>query len=364
MLPKYLRFVKRLERSSFALIVLIIASFPTSAPSAEPIFEAIASAVVQVDATIIPGARTARSLGLVRGGSGVVIAEDGLILTIGYLIMESSRLEVTAHTGKTVPADFVAYDHRTGFGLLRAREDLGVKPLKLGDPTGLKPGAPLLILSTGQFGGVTPARMVSRRPFVGHWEYLLDNAIYTMPPHRAFGGAALVDLNGRLVGIGSLLVGDALTPNSQSPGNMFVPVDLLKPILSQMVNTGRSGRKPRPWLGVYAAESNGRVLVNSIAAGGPGAEAGLSVGDIIIGVQGRRVAGLADLFRKVWSQGDAGADVTLDILPFGAQNLEIKKVIIRSRDRSGWLKISDNKSGVIPRVLHGGCQRGPGCKRP
>ena len=214
--------------------------------------------------------------------------------------------------------------------------------MELGDPESLKPGAPLLILSKGHVGDVTPVRIVSRRPFVGYWEYLLDNAIYTMPPHREYGGAALVDLSGRLIGIGSLFVGDALEPRRGSPGNMFVPIDLLKPILRQMIDTGRSGQRPRPWLGLSAAVSQGRVIIQNIAAGGPGAEAGLKVGDIIIGVQGRKVSDLADLFSRVWSQGDAGTDVILNVLPFGSESLDIRKVVIHSRDRYGWLKISNN----------------------
>ncbi len=342
MIVECFKVMKRAQAIFFVLLALSPIFAPTIAAATELTFGEIASSIVRVNAVINPGARTARSLGTERNGSGVVIGNDGLILTIGYLIMESSTLEVTSHTGQTAPADFVAYDHQTGFGLLRAHGDLDIQPLELGDPSNLKPGAPLFIISSGQLGGIAPVRTVSRRSFVGYWDYLLDSAIYTMPPHREFAGAALVDLNGRLVGIGSLFIGDALRPDSTSPGNLFVPVDLLKPILSQMIDTGRSGQKPRPWLGVYATSSQGRLIINSVAHDGPGSEAGLKVGDIIIGVQGRRVSNLEDLFRKVWSQGDAGSHVSLDILPYGSENLEIKKVVIRSRDRYGWLRINTN----------------------
>lgn len=325
----------------FVVLLLGVAMAPaTPAPAADPTFREIASAIVQMQATIKPDARTVRSLGPERTGAGVLIGADGLILTIGYLVLEASSVRVASHEGRTSAAELVAYDHRTGFGLIRAHKDMGLRPMELGASTPLKDGAPLLVLSAGQSGGVTPVRIVSRRPFAGYWEYLLDSAIYTMPPHREYGGGALVDLSGKLIGIGSLFVSDALKPESQSPGNMFVPIDLLKPVMASMIETGRSSQRPRPWLGIYAGVSEGRVYVNRLANGGPGAAAGLNVGDIIVGVKGRRVSGLADLFRKVWSQGEAGADVALDILPFGSESLKIKKVLIKSRDRHGWLKLN------------------------
>jgi len=329
-----------MKRSGAVLIaVAVLIIYAPQILAAELTFGEIANAVVRVEATIKPGARTARTLGLERTGSGVVIDDNGLVLTIGYLIMESETVRLTTRAGKSTAADVVAYDHRSGFGLVRARGELELKPLALGSSADLQQGTPLLILSMGTMGGVTPVRVGSRRPFAGPWEYLLDNAIYTFPPHREFGGAALVDLHGSLLGVGSLFVGNATDPDSETPGNMFVPIDLLKPILAKMVKTGKSGQVPRPWIGVYAAVSEGRVFVNRLASDGPGAEAGLKTGDIIVGVRGRRVGDLADLFRKVWAEGAAGTDVTLDILPLGSPNLEIKKVVIRSKNRHQWLQL-------------------------
>ena len=201
---------------------LIISIFMLCLP--EPIINAasaledgltdITKAIVHLEIKIKPEAWTAGTLGTERSGNGVVIGEDGLILTIGYLIMESSEIDITTANGMNSAAEFIAYDHRTGFGLLHARQDLGIKPLKLGNSTLQKKGAALIILSTGKTGSITPVRVVSRRPFAGYWEYLIDNAIFTMPPHHKFGGAALVNLNGELMGIGSLFVGDALGPDS------------------------------------------------------------------------------------------------------------------------------------------------------
>ena len=315
----------------------------TNASASEFNLDKITKAIVHLEIKIKPEARTAETLGLERNGNGVVIGSNGLILTIGYLIMESSSIHVTAYNGRHSVADFIAYDHRTGFGLLRARKKLGLSSLKLGDSATLKIGAPMVILSAGKTGSISPVRVSSRRSFAGYWEYLVDNAIFTMPPHHRYGGAALVDLNGYLMGIGSLFVGDAQGPESQAPGNMFVPIDLAKPILRQMINTGRSGYKPRPWLGVYVSASKGRVYINEIAARGPSEEAGLKRGDIIVGVSGRRVSGLADLFRKIWSRGDAGAKIELNVIPVGSKDLKIRRVFIHSKDRRQWLRIDENK---------------------
>jgi len=323
-------------------VFIAFAVFATAAtPQAkEPTFGEITNAVIQVSAKIKPGARTAKTLGLDRTGSGVLIGDDGLILTIGYLIMESDRLSIVTRSGQTIAAAFVAYDHATGFGLLRAARSFGVAPLKFGDSDAQKAGAPALVVSTGDTDGVTPVRVVSRRHYVGYWEYLLDAAIYTMPMHQQYGGAALIDLKGRVIGIGSLSIADALEPGEQAPGNMFVPVNLLKPILAAMLKTGRSGHPARPWLGVYTREAKGKVVVNRVADGGPGARAGMKPGDIIIGVGGRRVSGMVDLYRKIWARGAAGIDIPLDVLPLGSTDLTIKKVTVRSRDRHDWLRLS------------------------
>lgn len=301
----------------------------------------IMDAVVGVHAMVPEDARTAEHLGTFRDGSGIVISDDGLIVTIGYVIMESMSLAITiADGGDPVPADMVAYDHNTGFGLLRARQPLAVKPLALGSSADLWEGAAAMIVSRGDAYPVTPAQVVSRREFTGYWEYLLEDAIFTRPPHRHFGGAALIDGSGKLVGVGSLYVNDAAGPDTMSPGNMFVPIDALKPILADLVRTGRSTKPANPWLGVYTEQRDGRVLVTRVAAEGPAWKAGIKAGDVIIGVDGHRVAGMSDFLRRVWAQGEAGAEVVVDVLPLSSGEFEIKHVAVRSRDRRDWLKLN------------------------
>jgi len=188
-----------------------------------------------------------------------------------------------------------------------------------------------------------PARVSSRREFAGYWEYLLDSAIFTVPPFPHYGGAALIDREGRLVGVGSLMVNDAAGPDAPVQGNMFVPIDLLKPILKDLLEKGRRSMTSHPWLGIYTNETNGRVIVVRLATDGPAAEAGILPGDIIIGIGGRRVSGIADFYRKIRAHGNAGAEIPIDLLPVRDGNLDIKTVKVLSRDRHDWLKLNKNR---------------------
>ncbi len=324
-----------------AAVLAVVLGVPDNARAAEAnAQDEVIRAVVGISALIPEDARTAAHLGVLRSGNGVVIDDDGLVLTIGYLIMEAERAAVTNADGNLVPAIPIAYDHGTGFGLLRATQPLGLKPVKLGDSAGLAEGAPVIIVSRGGRVPVMAARVSSRREFAGYWEYLLERAIFTVPPNPQYGGAALIDADGRLVGIGSLAVNDAVSDKKPVPGNMFVPIDVLKPILSDLVEKGRSSAPARPWLGVYPNENNGRVFVRRVAAGGPADDAGIKPGDVIMGVGGKRVKGMADFYRKIWARGSAGAEIPIDMLPIGAASLDIRTVTVKSRDRLDWLKLN------------------------
>lgn len=286
------------------------------------------SAIVRIKTKIIKDARSAETLGLQREGSGVLI-RDGYVLTIGYLVMEAEAIEVTGADGKAVPAAVAGYDHASGFGLLRVLAPLAGRPLPLGDASMLAEREAAMIASHGGGDGVNLVYVVSRRPFIGSWEYQLDSAIFTYPAVMNWSGAALISAKGELLGIGSLIVNDAAGAGSQSPGNMFVPVDLLKPILEDLITAGRRSGPARPWLGLSTEEMRGRLLVARVSPDGPAARAGLKSGDIVIGVAGEEVNSVADLYRKVWARGAAGVEVPLKVL----QGLEIRDVTLRSMDR-------------------------------
>ena len=313
----------RIAFSGAALAVLVFASSP-AAVRAEDLQEAL-QAVVRVRATIPPEASTARTLGTQREGNGILIDGSGLILTIGYLIVESDRIEVEGANG-VLPADFVGYDGDSGFGLVRARGLVGARPMALGESSQVQVGDELVV---GSFDGDQPVRLISRGQFVGSWEYLLEDALYSAPAYRDFGGAALIR-EGRLVGVGSILATFTLGGAERLPCNMFVPIDLLKPILAELVRAGRSGLPPRPWLGVNTQETEGHVMVTVVTPGSPADKAGLREGDIILSVERQPVAGVAQFYRRVWSAGPAGAAVHLRVL----QGQRIREMTIHSADRS------------------------------
>jgi len=290
--------------------------------------EELLSAVVQVKAKILPNARSLATLGPQRQGSGVLVRE-GYVLTIGYLVIEAEAIEVAGADGKVVPATLAAYDHASGFGLLKVIGPLAGKPLPLGDSTALAEREPAMIASYGGREGVSLVYVVSRRPCSGSWEYQLDSEIYTYPPVQDWSGAALIGAKGELLGIGSLIVGDAGGPGTQSPGNLFVPIDLLKPILEDLIAKGRAPGPLRPWMGLNAEELRGRVFVARVSPEGPADRAGVKSGDIVIGVGGEEVASLTEFYRKVWSRGAAGVEVPLRVL----QGAQVKDVTVRSIDR-------------------------------
>ena len=300
----------------------------------------ILQAVVGIKADVPSSARTSRFLGTERVGSGVVIDSDGLVLTIGYLILEAVGATVTGPDGKEYPAKVVAYDHDTGFGLLRAQNPAGLRPIRLGDSAKLSTKDQVLIVARGGPQPVIAARVVSRRNFIGYWEYVSENAIFTSPPHGFHSGAALIGGDGRLLGIGSLFVNDAAAPGQALPGNMFVPVNGLKPVLADLLDRGRRSGPKKPWIGVNTNEIFGRVIVSRVSPGGPGDRAGIKAGDIILGIQGEPINDQHHFYKQLWSSGEAGTTVPLHLLPKGAATLSGKRVEVRTMDRYDWLQMS------------------------
>ena len=290
-----------------------------------------ALSVVRVRAQAPANSRSGQTLGREREGTGVVIDSSGLVLTIGYLITEAEKIELSTADGKVYPATVVGFDNATGLGLLKSLVPVPVKPIDMGLSSEAKERDMVLIVG---FDGVAPAYVVSKRQFVGYWEYILDEAIYTAPATVNWQGAALVSQDGKLLGIGSLAVGDAMGGARNVPGNMFVPIDVLKPVIGDFIANGRSTAKPRPWLGVTTQEVGGNLLVVRVSPEGPADAAGLKQGDIIVGISGDGLKGQADFYNRLWKTGNAGVEITLDVL----RGNRVENLTLKSVDRNNYFR--------------------------
>ncbi len=292
---------------------------------------AILRSIVAVRTAIPDDAFTARTLGTAREGSGVVIRGDGLVLTIGYLITEAEEVWLTASDGRVVPGHALAYDQESGFGLIQALGPLNCPALVFGDTSKANIGDPVFFADG--LGQTTEAKILAKQEFAGYWEYLLDEAIFTAPAHPLWGGAALVDQDGKLLGIGSLKL-EMNRGGAHADINMVVPINLLPPVLDDLLTRGRVDKPARPWLGAITAERNGDVVVISVAPGGPAAKAGLKGGDVISEVRNEEVGGLADFYRQVWKSGPAGAEIPVRVLREGRETW----LRVKSADRESFLR--------------------------
>ena len=295
--------------------------------------DAALDSVVQLRAEIPEDAFTAPILGTERAGNGIVIREDGLVLTIGYLITEASTIWLTTNQGVVAGGYPLAYDQATGFGLVQPLGRLGARALERGTSASCRIGENVVVAGHGGRAHALKGTVFAKREFAGYWEYVLDEALFTAPAHPQWGGAALIGSDGKLLGIGSLLVQEKVDSGTLQ-GNMVVPIDLLEPILEDMVKTGRAPRPSHPWLGMYTTEAGKKLVVAGLAPGGPAERAGMKIGDVVVEVANGRPASLADLWRRVWRAGPAGAEVQLKIV----RNLTISEVRVKSADRSEFLK--------------------------
>jgi S1-C subfamily serine protease len=290
-------------------------------------------AVVQLRAEIPEDAFTAQILGTERLGNGVVIRDDGLVLTIGYLITEASTLWLTTNKGVVVPGFPLAYDQVTGFGLVQPLGKLGVRPLPRGSAASCRIGENVVVAGHGGRAHALRATVFAKREFAGYWEYLLDEAIYTAPAHPQWGGSALIGSDGKLLAVGSLLVQEKVDAGTLQ-GNMLVPIDLLAPILDDMLKLGRPAQAPRGWLGMYTTEAGGKLVVAGLAPDAPAERGGVKVGDVIVEVAGEKTGSLAELWRSVWALGGPGSEVPMKLLRKSA----LVDTVLRSADRQDFLK--------------------------
>jgi len=292
-------------------------------------------AVVGLHTTVPEDRRSAQSLGSEREGHGIVIDGDGLVVTIGYLIMDADTITITDSEGRTVPASIIGYDYESGFGLVRTRRPLPVTPMPFGDSDQLALRSEAYVAGVGGEKATLKVKVAGRREFAGYWEYLLDNAIFTVPAYPLWGGSALVGMDGTLMGVGSLLVQEALGPGSPAfPGNMYVPINRLKPVFEELVERGRLSTPPRPWLGVHTLEHTGLLVVAGISEGGPADRAGLKRGDVLQALNGEVLDDVAEFYKRLWASGPAGTAITLRM----ERDNDAFEVTVRTGDRAQYYK--------------------------
>ncbi len=318
--------------SPFSALQVAEASRPTQAGVTFDLDRALES-VVTLEARVPHDAYTAGILGVERAGAGVVIGEEGLVLTIGYLVTEADLVILTTNDGRSIPAHALGFDFATGFGLVHALEPLNLPALPIGDSRTLKPDDAVIVAGGGGRAHATKAKIVAREPFAGYWEYALDEALFTAPAHPHWSGAALIGPHGDLLGVGSLQVEQAIGRDRTRTVNMMVPAELLAPVKDDLLH-GRSSLPARPWLGLYAQESGQNVVVVGVAAGGPADRAEVRAGDVIVAVNGCAVDDLGHAWRRIWAGGVAGSRLELTLNREG----DVFDVSVRSVDRSALMK--------------------------
>lgn len=301
-----------------------------------PNLDRLLASIVALRAQVPKEALSASRLGTDRAGSAVAIlgpeTPPGLFLTVGYLVTDAEMVWLTDHRGHTGPAFALAQDQDTGFALVRAAslDSLDAPPLPLGDSDTVAVGDAAVIAGSGGRSAAVASKVVARQTFTGYWEYMIEDAIFTAPAHPHWAGTAVLDAAGTLVGIGSLKVEQLVDRRSVTDTNMAIPVNLLKPILPELLAQGRRSGAARPWLGIHTAEFRGRLLVVDVTDDGPAAKAGIKEGDAIAAVGGTPVTELADFYRAVWSAGPAGTAIPLTLRRDG----ERVDVMVASIDRA------------------------------
>jgi S1-C subfamily serine protease len=290
------------------------------------------SSVVGLHSIVPPDAFTAETLGVERAGNGVLI-DDGLVLTVGYLITEAETVWLHLGDGHVMQGHALGLDQETGFGLVQALGKIDLPALEIGFSKSADVGERVVVGGAGGRTRSLAGRIAARQEFAGYWEYVLDEAIFTYPAHPNWGGTALISGTGKLIGIGSLQLERARGGKNEHL-NMVVPIDLLNPILDDLRKFGRVNRPVRPWLGLYSTEIEDKVVVVGIAPKGPAARAEIKTGDVVVAVNGDRISTLAGMYRKIWMLGQAGVEVPLTLYRDGV-TFDVR---VNSSDRAKFLK--------------------------
>lgn len=309
--------------ASLLAAAFLVALLPPRAALAELDLDKVLAPIIALEARIPDTARSADTLGTVRGGTGVIIDGAGLVLTVGYLLLEAESVDLLPNglTGKRLPADVVAWDYHTGLGLVRSRQALGIPPMPVGTAADLGVGHAVIAVDWQRSAGMLPAVVFERGTYAGYWEYMIEDALYVSPSHPGFPGAALVSLDGKLAGIGAFAASDPVDEYALA-GTVFIPIDLLAPVLADLMLVGHSST-PRAWLGLYCEEFDGGLRVRRLPEDGPALAAGIRAGDYLLTVGSTPVNTLPDFYRQLWATTRPGDRVSV-VLQRGTERFTVE----------------------------------------
>jgi serine protease Do len=306
------RFVKSILLSFFILILFQNLSFSQQKLTTTKQFEQIYKSIVEIKSYVPENARTAKSLGIERLGTGVVIDKKH-ILTIGYIVVEAEKIDIRLPDGKTVPGQLVGYDHQTGFGILRTIIPTNLAPLKLGNSDKINDEDMLFVMPYPSQGRASAGKAVSRRSFTGYWEYHVEKPIYVYPMNESWAGTPVLSDRGEVLGIGSLYISDSVSPGIMSPGNLFVPINILKPVMKDLIKNGRRTENINPYMGLSADDLTGILNVARVSKKGPAEQSGIQAGDLIISVNGTPVKSMEEFYKTAWKSGGPGTKIKIKV---------------------------------------------------
>jgi S1-C subfamily serine protease len=324
-----------------ALPALVTAAPQSGAPRLDPKtvsalpshIQHVAPAVVGIHVEVPSDRPSAATLGAERWGSGVLFDATGYALTVSYVLIDAARVDVVLRDGRKVEGKVAGLDLESGLGVIKLEGPGPWPAASLGDSTRMAVGDITGTVGMDEDGALiaTPGTVKSIRAFAASWEYMLDRALFVAPYNSAFGGAALVDQTGAVVGITSLRLGEATYMN------LAIPIEQFLGDREELIAKGRvESRKPRPWLGLYTRETDDGLVVAGVSPIGPARSAGFRPGDRIVRVNGEEVSGQADFYRRLW-RGSAGQEVQLVVM----RATRLEAITVRSVDRYRLFKPKD-----------------------
>jgi S1-C subfamily serine protease len=287
------------------------------------LIELVVPATVAVAVEVPETHPSAAILGTERLGTGVVVDRAGLLLTVNYVVIGASSVEVTLLDETRVDGRVVAHDFASGLAVIEISAH-GLAALDLCPSSALGVGQDIFIVAAaGENKRRANSGMItSIAPFDAYWDYSLDRAITTTAMNPGLGGAPLLDSHGRVAGIASLDL------NEIGRFTLAIPVDDFLTHRNELLQHGRRVSRPaRAWVGLYCYTFRDHVVIAGVLPGTPAEQAGLAAGDVVLTVDGQTIANRHELYSALWLHRPG------DVLEFRVfRNNAVKRLAVPSGD--------------------------------